>query len=263
MKILLRCALGCGAAFLILALAPSTGARQSGDPMAAVQAALDRYQAESDAYRARLRAATAEERPKLTPPPVDGYVREFAELARSAPGSEAAAKAWMMVVQLAPQGSDKAVIGTAVERLARDHGTSELATSLGSMLSRAGGSLGVDVARGHLRTVIELAPTGAVQAGALLGLATSLGDDEATTAGSPGERELEALVGRLSTDYAELLDSRGRTYGSVAEGIAFARKHLQVGLAAPEVEAADTQGVAFKLSDYRGKVVLLDFWGNW
>jgi hypothetical protein len=32
---------------------------------------------------------------------------------------------------------------------------------------------------------------------------------------------------------------------------------------APEIEGEDQDGVAFKLSDYRGKVVLLDFWGNW
>ena len=32
---------------------------------------------------------------------------------------------------------------------------------------------------------------------------------------------------------------------------------------APEIEAEDLDGVSFKLSDYRGKVVVLDFWGNW
>ena len=37
----------------------------------------------------------------------------------------------------------------------------------------------------------------------------------------------------------------------------------QVGESAPEIEGKDLDGVAFKLSDYRGKVVLLDFWGNW
>jgi cytochrome oxidase Cu insertion factor (SCO1/SenC/PrrC family) len=32
---------------------------------------------------------------------------------------------------------------------------------------------------------------------------------------------------------------------------------------APEIEGEDQDGVTFKLSDYRGKVILLDFWGNW
>jgi len=36
-----------------------------------------------------------------------------------------------------------------------------------------------------------------------------------------------------------------------------------VGQVAPEIEGEDLDGVPFKLSDYRGKVVVLDFWGNW
>ncbi|MBT7257007.1 MAG: redoxin domain-containing protein [Planctomycetaceae bacterium] len=32
---------------------------------------------------------------------------------------------------------------------------------------------------------------------------------------------------------------------------------------APEIAAEDIDGVKFKLSDYRGKVVVLDFWGDW
>jgi predicted Zn finger-like uncharacterized protein len=38
---------------------------------------------------------------------------------------------------------------------------------------------------------------------------------------------------------------------------------LDVGNLAMEIEAEDIDGVNFKLSDYRGKVVLLDFWGHW
>ena len=38
---------------------------------------------------------------------------------------------------------------------------------------------------------------------------------------------------------------------------------LTVGAAAPEIAGEDIDGAFFKLSDYRGKVVLLDFWGNW
>jgi hypothetical protein len=38
---------------------------------------------------------------------------------------------------------------------------------------------------------------------------------------------------------------------------------LRVGKEAPEIKAPDLDGKEFKLSDYRGKVVLLDFWGDW
>ncbi|HMP02681.1 MAG TPA: redoxin domain-containing protein [Gemmatales bacterium] len=38
---------------------------------------------------------------------------------------------------------------------------------------------------------------------------------------------------------------------------------LEVNMRAPELEGADADGKRFKLSDYRGKVVVLDFWGYW
>ena len=38
---------------------------------------------------------------------------------------------------------------------------------------------------------------------------------------------------------------------------------LRVGKEAPDIAGADLNGKEFKLSDYRGKVVLLDFWGHW
>jgi hypothetical protein len=36
-----------------------------------------------------------------------------------------------------------------------------------------------------------------------------------------------------------------------------------IGKVAPEIEGEDLDGKGFKLSDYRGKVVVLDFWGHW
>ena len=36
-----------------------------------------------------------------------------------------------------------------------------------------------------------------------------------------------------------------------------------VGKSAPATQGTDADGAAFRLSDYHGKVVLLDFWGNW
>jgi cytochrome oxidase Cu insertion factor (SCO1/SenC/PrrC family) len=37
----------------------------------------------------------------------------------------------------------------------------------------------------------------------------------------------------------------------------------RIGEVAPEIEGEDADGVQFKLSDYRGKVVVVAFWGNW
>lgn len=57
---------------------------------------------------------------------------------------------------------------------------------------------------------------------------------------------------------------KGReTYGDVASSELFELTKLQVGMVAPEIEGNDLDDIPFKLSDYRGKVVMLDFWGHW
>lgn len=38
---------------------------------------------------------------------------------------------------------------------------------------------------------------------------------------------------------------------------------LALGTTAPEILACDTLGTQYKLSDYRGKYVVLDFWATW
>ena len=37
----------------------------------------------------------------------------------------------------------------------------------------------------------------------------------------------------------------------------------RIGRPAPEIIGEDIDGVPMRLSDYRGKVVVLDFWGHW
>lgn len=53
------------------------------------------------------------------------------------------------------------------------------------------------------------------------------------------------------------------SFAAAADGFLFERDNLQVGQAAPDIVASDLDGVEFKLSDYKGKAVLLDFWGHW
>jgi cytochrome oxidase Cu insertion factor (SCO1/SenC/PrrC family) len=38
---------------------------------------------------------------------------------------------------------------------------------------------------------------------------------------------------------------------------------LAIGSVAPEIQGRDMKGVPFNLSDYKGRVVILDFWGQW
>ena len=48
-----------------------------------------------------------------------------------------------------------------------------------------------------------------------------------------------------------------------AKGALNELRHLRIGMVAPDIIGEDIDGKQFKLSDYRGKVVLIDFWGNW
>ena len=76
------------------------------------------------------------------------------------------------------------------------------------------------------------------------------------------EGELESLYESVVANYGSITQ-RGGTLGEAAESALFAMRSLKVGLEVPDIEGADLDGVEFKLSDYRGKVVVLDFWGNW
>jgi hypothetical protein len=71
-----------------------------------------------------------------------------------------------------------------------------------------------------------------------------------------------AAFDRAIKDFGDViyLDSK---LSEVAEAAQFSLKYLQVGLVVPDVDGPDMDGKSFKLSDYRGKVVLLDFWGHW
>jgi AhpC/TSA family len=56
---------------------------------------------------------------------------------------------------------------------------------------------------------------------------------------------------------------KGRTVVEIAEPVLFVLQNLSIGKTAPDIEGTDFDEIAFKLSDYRGKVVVLDFWGDW
>ena len=72
--------------------------------------------------------------------------------------------------------------------------------------------------------------------------------------------EVEAVFEQAADKYGDVKLPYGGTVGDNARIELFAIRHLAVGKEAPDIEGPDQDGVRFKLSDYRGKVVLLYFW---
>jgi hypothetical protein len=120
-----------------------------------------------------------------------------------------------------------------------------------------------------LRALLEKDTRRDVQGVACLGLAQSLKARADRLPESRAEeaaklrKESEEAFDRAGEKYADVkLPFRG-TVGEKAKGELFELRFLTVGKVAPDVEGEDFDGKTFKLSEYRGKVVLLDFWGNW
>lgn len=76
------------------------------------------------------------------------------------------------------------------------------------------------------------------------------------------QADAEKLFEKIMTDYKDV-KTFNSTLGARAEGSLFELHHLQIGKTVPEIEGEDVDGKKFKISDYRGKVVMLDFWGHW
>jgi AhpC/TSA family len=72
--------------------------------------------------------------------------------------------------------------------------------------------------------------------------------------------ECEILLRRASDWFGNVKLAAGGTVGDKAHLELDDLLHLAVGRVAPDIEGQDQDGNKFKLSDYRGKVVLLDFW---
>ena len=80
--------------------------------------------------------------------------------------------------------------------------------------------------------------------------------------------EAESLYERILSEFADvkLLPTHQddhRTIGPAAETWLAARRELAIGKPAPEIVGTDVDGKPLKLSDHRGKVVVIVFWASW
>jgi hypothetical protein len=73
-------------------------------------------------------------------------------------------------------------------------------------------------------------------------------------------KEVETLFERAIEKYGDVKLPGGDIVADRTRAELFEIRNLSVGKEAPDIEGEDQDGKRFKLSDYRGKVVLLDFW---
>jgi hypothetical protein len=75
-------------------------------------------------------------------------------------------------------------------------------------------------------------------------------------------REIETVFEQAVKKYGDVKLAGGDTVEELAKGKLFEFRNLRVGKEVPDIQGEDQDGKRFKLSDYRGKVVLLDFWSH-
>jgi thiol-disulfide isomerase/thioredoxin len=78
------------------------------------------------------------------------------------------------------------------------------------------------------------------------------------------EQKRIELLTKLSKEFQDVpSEIRDKSYGAIADRELFIVNNLSVGKTPPDIEGEDLEGKSFKLSDYRGKVVMVEFWGDW
>ncbi len=276
--LLAACALGSsspGPLSFVLAQSstPAQGASAAEDPLAQEFAALDKeFQAARDAFMESYKSApSAEDRQELyleNYPPIHFWPR-FEALAKRAGTSDVAIEAWFKVIELysgipePDSTSDQTPADRALTQLLGAHLESTKLARLPSLLAYADQATREWKLETVFDTLLEKNPHAAVQGPAAYQLAGRLARRSKAADQDARRARAIALYERVANDYGELPLHANKTLGAAANGALFELRHLQIGMAAPDFEATDQDGVKFKISDYRGKVVVLDFWGFW
>jgi hypothetical protein len=122
---------------------------------------------------------------------------------------------------------------------------------------------GIDGAEDLLRKILAKTEAPKVKAAATLALGKALAERTNELGDKPAEADKVAAEGEKYLAAAVDLYKDNEAQRKDAEQELKVLKTMRVGKEAPEIKAPDLDGKEFKLSDYRGKVVMLDFWGNW
>ena len=211
------------------------------------------------------------------------FARQFLSLAEKNPKDPAAADALLWIVKNVRGRSETT---KALELLKTNHLDSK---KLGPACEQVARSRSL-AAEKLLRTLLKSSPHAKVQAHACYSLARLLDSeaiviDQLMAAPELAPRVLQyygkdygkhlsslepdKLAKQREQVYQTMLKSfadvamQDSTLGEISRKALFAIRHLSVGGVAPDIEGEDISGKEFKLSSFRGNVVMVTFWGHW
>ena len=212
------------------------------------------YQSSVEAWEAKLEEAEGlkARRALRDAHPAKEFWPRFEELAD---GGSGRALLWMAghVRQKGVKSRERAEVARPLyQKLAAEHAAADWFGDVLEQFAKDSKRMDDAVIQGFYATVVEKGKAPEVRARALFDASTALlksGDDKAVA-------RAEAMRARVEAEFPET---------RAAKDLARARdqENVQVGKIAPDFDGMTIDGVEFKLSDYRGKVVVLDFYGFW
>jgi thiol-disulfide isomerase/thioredoxin len=254
---------------LLIGPAAAEAPRPETPAAAAVKALTDEYNRARQEIVTRYRAVTDDDKidqaarvyrqegRKLD----ETYAGRFLALADKYAGDAAAVDALVRAVQLGLGGAAESA--KAFAQLARDHVRDPRVYGAVAPVARSQWAGAED----FLRAVAEKNSDRPARAWAGYWLANRLRDRAAEEPSAEKaeklSKEAEALYQQVAEKYTDVPYGGTGTLGQKAGSALAALRRTAVGQVAPQIEGEDGDGKPFKLSDYRGKVVVLDFWGHW
>lgn len=185
---------------------------------------------------------------------------QFENLARELSGTESGLRAELWVLRnhwwKRTEGTMEAASNTQANRLIKEYPNSPQLIQIAEFGYLYGRKNVIPL----MDSLIKVSPHANVDAWAIHAKVSMLRRSKDDGAALELQKNLELLRDR----YGEVA-FRDTTFGVLAKAMLspHQKTDLEVGKVAPEIEGADVDGNQFRLSDFRGKVVLLDFWGDW
>jgi thiol-disulfide isomerase/thioredoxin len=223
-----------------------------------VEQARRAYQEALNAYRRTLAQTSA------------AYADRFLELGTKHPEEPAGFEALVWVVtNVGEEAQRDQALELLLKHQVENPKIGTICTHLASNLTPTGEKL--------LRAILGRNPNREAEGLACYSLALGLKNRAQRATGPDAENavaEATALLRRVSTQFADVKSGDtplGKLVGTQGTGLSMpgrpvipeAPAHLAIDKVAPEIKGEDIDGKKFKLSDYRGKVVVLNFWGHW